>query len=743
MRRKTTQAPVTVRGRVEAVFYAGPRFSAGRLVTPSGEEIQFAGRLFVREHEQVVLRGRWITHPKYGRQFDVEAMEYDLELDTDGLAHYLANHPEIKGIGPVKARLIAERFGRDFDRVLIEQPETVAEAARLPLAAVERLRDEWRKTREVNRAITWLAAFGLTHHQVTSLVKKLGNNVLGLLKSDPYLIVREVRGFGFKRVDKIARKMGTPKEHGTRIRAGLLHCVEESLNDGDCWVEYEELVDRANTLLVMDVLDSRERIEKSLDALIENGSLSCTSWGGRFLVAKPEIRRMEEDLAATLANGKRANPHFDGEDDLQALISHVAPQLNEGQRAAVLTVLKNSISLISGGAGSGKTFTVSAVTDIFEEHDLRVVLAAPTGKAAKRLEQVVGHSASTIHRLLGFNGKTYVRGPEDPIDADVIIIDEVSMVDIPLAWHLFRTIDLERTAVVLVGDHNQLPPVGPGNLLRDLTQSRAVPMVLLDTVVRQAGVLKENSIAVLGGEIRKTSDPEDSGRRAWYVVDQFTDQSDAQRFLLELFENVLDERLSFHLRDDVQVLTPTHKGPLGTRALNAELQRLIQKKLWGVEAPVPKPGRRPKFLVHDKVIQTRNNYELGVMNGAMGKVTHIGRDGSMTIEFDGVPVDIESGSPNLQDLQLAYALTIHKAQGSEFPCAIVVVHKAHSFMHHRNLLYTGVTRARKTAVIIGDLWGMQNCARKRRQDERKTFLSLLLAHPPVEPSRASANSVEL
>jgi len=238
--------------------------------------------------------------------------------------------------------------------------------------------------------------------------------------------------------------------------------VEESLNDGDCWVEYEELVDRANTLLVMDVLDSRERIEKSLDALIEDGSLSCTSWGGRFLVAKPEIRRMEEDLAATLANGKRANPHFDGEDDLQALISHVAPQLNEGQRAAVLTVLENSISLISGGAGSGKTFTVSAVTDIFEEHDLRVVLAAPTGKAAKRLEQVVGHSASTIHRLLGFNGKTYVRGPEDLIDADVIIIDEVSMVDIPLAWHLFRTIDLERTAVFSWETITSCPPWGPG-----------------------------------------------------------------------------------------------------------------------------------------------------------------------------------------------------------------------------------------------------------------------------------------
>jgi len=743
MRRKTTRDQVTIRGRVEAVFYAGPRFSAGRLVTPSGEEIQFAGRLFVREHEPVVLRGRWVTHPKYGRQFDVEAMEYDLELDTDGLAHYLANHPEIKGIGPVKARLIAERFGHDFDHALLEQPESVAEAAKLPLAAVKRLRDEWRKTREVNKAITWLAAFGLTHHQVTSLVKKLGNNVLGMLKADPYLIIREVRGFGFKRVDKIARKMGTPKEHGTRIRAGLLNCVEESLSDGDCWVEYEELVNRANTLLVMDVLDSRERIEKSLDALIEDNSLSCTSWGGRFLVAKPEIRRMEEDLAATLATGKQANPHFDDKGDLRTLISRIAPQLNQGQRDAVYTVLKHSISVISGGAGSGKTFTVSSVTNIFEEHELRVVLAAPTGKAAKRLEQVVGHSASTIHRLLGFNGKTYARGPEDPIDADVIIIDEVSMVDIPLAWHLFRTIDLERTAVVLVGDHNQLPPVGPGNMLRDLTQSRAVPMVLLDTVVRQAGVLKENCIAVLSGEVRKTSEPEDSSRRAWYVVDQFTDQADAQRFLLELFENVLDERLRYDLREDVQVLTPTHKGPLGTKALNTELQRLIQRKLWDVEAPVPKPGRRPKFLLNDKVIQTRNNYDLGVMNGAMGNVIRIDRDGSMAIEFDGVSVDIESGSPNMQDLQLAYALTIHKAQGSEFPCAIVVVHKAHSFMHHRNLLYTGVTRARKTAVVIGDRWGIQNCARKRRQDERKTFLSLLLTPGQAVSQSDPVVSVEL
>lgn len=723
---------MTIRGRIDAVFYAGTRFSAGRLVTSSGDKIQFAGKLYARENEHAVLNGRWITHPKYGRQFEVETMEYDLDLDTDGLANYLANHPDIKGIGPVKARLIAERFGCDFDRIISDEPERVAEVAKLPSQAVHNLRAEWLKTLRTNRAITWLAAYGLTHHQVTTLVKKFGNDALSLLKADPYIIVGEVRGFGFKRVDKIARKMGTAKDDPARIRAGILHCVGVALDQGDCWIEFEELIDQGNTLLVMDVLDSRDRIEKALGVLIDGETLSCSAHGGRFLVARPDIRKMEEDLAALFRHATRPNPHFSNADDIESLVQQIAPQLNDGQRQAAVTAFRHSISLISGGAGSGKTFTISAITGIYAERGLRVVLAAPTGKAAKRLEEVVGHSASTIHRLLGFNGTDYGRGPDNPIEADVIIVDEVSMVDVPLAWRLFQAINLETTAVVLIGDHNQLPPIGPGNLLRDLVQSRVVPAVILDKVVRQAGVLKENSISILNGEVRKTSEPEGPSRRAWYLVDQFTDQWDAQRFLLELFENVLDKRLGFDLISDVQVLTPTHKGPLGTRDLNRELQRLIQCKLWGVEVPVVPAGRRPKLFPHDKVIQTRNNYELGVMNGTVGVVTNVARDGSLVIEFDGMPVEIEAGSPNMQDIQLAYALTIHKAQGSEFPCAVVVVHKAHSFMHHRNLLYTGVTRAKETAVIIGDRWGIASCARKRRQDERKTFLSLLLGQKPEE-----------
>ena len=692
---RKTNSPAKLRGRIERVYYAGPKFSAGRLLTATGEEIQFAGNLFARENQPVVLLGTWATHPKYGRQFKVDAMEHDLDLNPEGLIHYLANHPDIKGIGPAKARLIVEEFGDSFEETLIESPELIASKARISLDAANRLKDEWCKNRSVNAVLAWLSAFGLTHHQVTT------------------------------QVDKIARKLGTPKDHTPRIRAGIQYCMHEALDQGNCWVEYEDLVDQANLLLVMDNLDSRIRIEASLDNLISERLLSCESHAGRFLVALSDILKMEQDIAAIFTKADASNPHFKSTRNLQKLILRQAETLNEKQLEAAHSASQHSISLISGGAGSGKSYTVSVINAVCEECDLEVVLSAPTGKAAKRLEEVSGRTGTTIHRLLGYDGKSFSKDSNNPIDADVLIIDEFSMVDVPLAWHLFNAVDFARTAIVIVGDHNQLPPVGPGNILRDLIHSNAIPTVILDKVVRQAGVLKENSTAILKGEVRKTSDASTQGCRDWYLADQFTDPGAARNFLLDLFEKRLDA-LGFDLIKDVQVLTPTHKGPLGTKSLNEDLQRLIQKRLWNVNVPETQPGRRSPFLKHDKVIQTRNNYDLNVMNGAIGHVVDVLPNGTLLIDFEGVAVEIEKGSPNLQDIQLAYALTIHKTQGSEFPCAVVVVHKAHSFMHHRNLLYTGVTRARKTAIVLGDRWGIRNCAKKCQVDDRKTFLSILL-----------------
>lgn len=452
--------------------------------------------------------------------------------------------------------------------------------------------------------MTYLSRFGLTHHQVTALVERFGSQVVPILERDPYVLMREVAGFGFKRVDKIARMMGTPKDLPSRTRAGIHYCVLDALDDGDCWVEYEELLDRANTLLVMDTLDSREVIEGHLEAMIAEGQLVSQPFE-RLVVADPEIHRMEGELADVLATAHTRSPHAIS--DLDALLDVEGALLNPEQRYAVKNALTYSISLMTGGAGSGKTYAVSTITTIAEQLEKSVVLAAPTGKAAKRLEQVVGHEASTIHRLLGFNGHTYSRDALNPIGADILVVDEVSMVDVPLAWRLFQAVDLKRTAVVLVGDHNQLPPVGPGNLLRDLVKSRAIPTTVLTRIIRQAGVLKENSTAILFGEVRPTADVKNGARRPWYVIDKFTDAGDVQRMLMLLFEEVLQERLGYDLVRDVQVLTPTHRGPLGTVELNIELQRLLQKKLFGFDVPDVEHGHRPRLYPGDKVIQTKND----------------------------------------------------------------------------------------------------------------------------------------
>jgi exodeoxyribonuclease V alpha subunit len=722
----------TLRGRVASVFFSSPAFSAGRIETAPGELHPFAGKLYVRAGEAVVLHGRWDTHPKYGRQFQAESLEYDTRPTVEGLAQYLANHPGMKGVGPARAGRIARKFGEGFEAALRERPGDVARAARVPVEVIENLRDEWERNALVNATFTRLSAFGLTHHQVATLVGKFGNSVAGLLEENPFLLAREIAGFGFKRVDEIARKIGTDKEHPERLRSGLLHCVHERLDAGDCWIEHGDLVEQANTLLILDTMDSRRRIEEALDELVAGGALASASFSGRFLVALPDILKKETEIGAILKKAAGNNPHFGAEDDPGALAFAAAPGLNERQHEAVVAALASAVSLIAGGAGSGKTYSVSAITKIYRDAGRSVVLAAPTGKAAKRMEQVVGIPAQTLHRLLGYNGRAFQRGADQPVEADLLVVDEAGMIDVVLAWHLLQAVDFRRTAVVLVGDHNQLPPVGPGNILRDLIATRIVPTVVLDQIVRQAGALKENCIAVLRGEVRPTASATTGQPRPWYLCNTFTEAEQVRAFLLDLYANHLRERLGFDLLADVQLLTPTHKGPLGTRDLNVALQRLIQKKLFGVDVdPVPE-GRRAKLLPRDKVIQTRNNYELGVMNGAIGSVMSVGpKAGEYTLLFDDKLVEIEPGSGAANDLQLAYALSIHKSQGSEFPCVVAVCHKSHSFMHHRNLLYTAVTRAQRTAILVGDAWGVRNCAQKQEVALRRTFLSILADLEPA------------
>jgi exodeoxyribonuclease V alpha subunit len=528
----------SLHGVVQAIYHAGANFSAGRLRTDDGRFVRFAGKVFVRMNEPVSLRGRWEEHPKYGRQFAADWLEAQVDLDPAGLSNYLANHPEISGIGPVKASLISEAFGSSFDRVIRENPDAVARVAKVPLDMVLNLQRVWTEASSLNGAMTYLAAYGLTHYQTPSLVGKCGNRVIPMLEENPYLLISEVPGFAFKRVDKIARRLGTPKELPARLRAGIEYIVQAAIDDGDCWVEYEDLLDRANELLVLDNLDSRDLIERQLEASIAEDHLVCCPYE-RLVVADPEIRRMEEFLAGVFRTAWGTNPHGNC-----AIAPGRVETLNADQRSAVVNAFQYRLSLLSGGAGSGKTFTVRSVIYACEDLELRYEIAAATGKAAKRIEQPVQRRARTVHRLLGFDGLTFAKGPKDKIDTDFLVIDEVSMVDAPLMYRLFQAIDLDRTSVLLVGDHNQLPPVGPGNVVRDLLQSRAIPTTILTKIIRQAGVLKENSTAILDGIVRPTCDEREGGYRPWYVIDNFTDHQHVRMFLETLFSEVLEERLA-------------------------------------------------------------------------------------------------------------------------------------------------------------------------------------------------------
>jgi len=534
-----------------------------------------------------------------------------------------------------------------------------------------------------------------------------------MLKQDPYLLCGELPGFGFRKIDNIALRMGTPKSLPSRLQAGLVHAVDEALDDGDCWVERDDLIARADKLLILDDLDGRSLIERQLDKLTEKGALVST-WNEPTVIGLPEIEAMETFLADVFRQAHRPNPH-------EPLPDVAASELSCEQRQAVENASRSSISLITGGAGSGKTFTIDAIVRTYERAGMRCALAAPTGKAARRMEQTTGRSAQTIHRLLGFNGRAFAKGRDEKIDADFIVIDEVSMVDVRLAFQLFQAIDFSRTAVLLVGDHNQLPSVGPGNVLRDLVRSGAIPTVVLNQIFRQAGALRQNCAAILSGTVAPTADLGGEKTAPWWVVSSREDGPWIRNALERMFREILSEKLGFDLIRGVQVLTPMHDGPLGTRELNSLLQRVIHENVFGTAITDGDASIR----IEDKVIQTRNDYGLDVMNGSIGFVRDIDSD-RFVVEFDGREVEIPAEAAR-RDLRLAYATSIHKMQGSEFPCAIVIAHKSHARMHYRNLLYTAVTRAQKTAIILGDPWAIQNCAREERASQRNTFLSRLLS----------------
>lgn len=730
-----TSAETTIRGRVSHLFYESATFTAGVLKRDgTNQEAKFSGPFAVSVNDIVSLSGAWKKHAKYGLQFNATGLIQELPMDIAGLEHYLATDPTFKGIGPAKAAKIANAFGAEFDRIIRDEPEKVSKLAGLTIEQVTTIQQAWVQRAEVNTLAAWLGAYGLTHRQITKIVEALGHTAKTILEGNPYELARLLPGIGFIRADEIAQKIGVHKEHPGRISACFDHILRKAESDGHCWLEEDDLLSEAYKTLCLDGLNARQLIAQTLAEEIAADHFYCHDGGGRMVIALPSLAKCELEVIRTLLWHAEINLIATPNKEAYELWSSIidAAGLNDSQRQAAEHARAYQLSLIAGAAGSGKSYTIGTIYRGFVASEQSVALAAPTGKAAKRMEELCQTEALTIHRLLEYHPvEDWRRNAENPLDADVVILDEVSMCDVYLFRRVLDAIDWTKTRLILVGDPNQLPPVGPGNILRDLLNRRVVPTTVLQQVVRQAGVLKDNSTAILRGEIRDTADGECGVLRPWYLLNDCRDEASVLRAL----EAVLVEKLPAMGVDniqDVHILTPMNKGMLGTRELNLFLQRILQQQRFGVDVPEQPANRRPQFHRGDKVMQIRNNYNLDLMNGAIGTVVDIIKEGEamkirevIIFDFDGRDIRIERGSDDLDDIVLAYASTVHKAQGSEFPIIIALVHRSQSFMLYRNLLYTAVTRAKQSVILLGDASGMTRAISKRDAAERKTFFNLV------------------
>jgi exodeoxyribonuclease V alpha subunit len=754
------KASETLTGLIERIYYSSERFAAGQLRLANGDVAPFRAKFSCNEGQHVTFRGAWVTDPKYGRQFDAQSLVYEMDTTSAGLAHWLCSNPAFFGIGPVKSKLIADAFGDNFDQVIRTDPAQVMRVGKLTGEMVNILQREWIAGAEKNGLFTWLSQYELTPTQMNNLYDKYGMDARRILENDPYILCREIRGYGFARTDLIAQKMGTPKMHPGRLRACLNDLVYSITDDGHCWIEARELLRMAEGKLGVDTIEQREQVKAAARDMCAAGELMYETTENITRMAHPAIYRAEKFLLDTFREA-RAHPPADVPTGAQLeYLIDMLPDLQPTQDRALRMALASRICVISGEAGTGKSYLLNAIRRAFHLRGKTVLMCAPTGKAAKRIEQLCNRDAPvndrddhripafTIHRALGYNpfeGKEkWEFNQDNPLDCDVLLVDECGMLDVLLAQHVFEAVDLEKTQVILFGDHQQLPPVGPGNLLRDLLNGDFVPTIILDQIMRQAGVLKENSIAVLRGSVPDTAPGEPGVPRPWYRLHTCETPELVLQSLLHIIEFELPK---IGLADPHfwQVLVPQHGTAIGTQNLNLHLQRLIQRVKFGNELPEIIPdakGRLPraKLCPGDRVIQTRNNYRLGVMNGAQGYVVAIDVDVYPPKDEDhkgkpqrGIEVDWSDGGPaqilgiageDLADIQLAYALTVHKAQGSEYPCAIVICSRTHSFMLSRNLLYTAVTRARQTCVLIGDWLGMRRAVTTVNTQARRTWLGV-------------------
>lgn len=723
----------TISGRIERLFYTRDEWSSGVLRQSDGATVRFAGKVSAPIGEHLSIIGEWQNDPKWGRQFKAHGMSIEIDLSSDGLVRWLAQHPDLRGLGPSRARALVSQYGDSLEASLRDAFEDVRKATRIPAATLQSVRDLLTSRTAIVLASAELSAYGLTYRQIEKLIDKLGVDAVSRLRRNPYSLSSLVPRLTFKQIDEAAKRLPAFNElDPRRLEAGIVAKLREVIyQQGNTWVEYEDILRQTNAYLQFNALGAKVALREALEAMVASGEVVVYIDQHGERVAIPKFADFERTIEARLRLAGELPGLFPLSDADNLLTSldgtHNDILLNPSQRAALLTAATSRASVIAGPAGTGKTSAIAYLVMMARARGLEVRLAALAGKAAKRLEERVGQgqTAQTIHRLLGVQpGVGYTHTSRDPIPADLVVIDEASMIDVPLMHDLLDAVDFERTSIVFIGDPHQLPPIGPGAPFRDLIDAKIIPLATLDRIERSGAELSRAAAAILTGTVVRSFKSEPDTIPIWTHVTQLERADDIVASIRAVYADRLPAFPHLNPLWDVQVLTPQKKGTIGTENLNRVIQSIIQTRFANPSFLSLSDSERvrARFFTGDKVIQTKNNYATGVMNGEIGQVTLV-TSTDVTIEFENdETVVISRESDEFGEIDLAYALTVHKAQGSEYDLVLVVAHTDHFVMLTRELLYTAATRAKKHLVILGNGKGAYTAARTPTARRRRTLL---------------------
>jgi len=718
-----------IQGAVERVVYAAAdgAFTVARLRRPGERDLTtIVGKLVeLKEGEQLRLEGHWSFHKKHGRQFEVEHYEVVTPTSAAGIERYLGSGL-VHGIGPELARRLVRKFGDQTLAVIEGEPKRLLEVDGIGPKRQQQIIDSYGAQKGLRELMVFLSPYGVSPTAGSKIHKRYGSAAVSIVRDNPYRLAADIDGIGFRTADRIARNMGIPADSPKRAAAGILYALQKLGDEGHVAYPQDKLAEAASSMLELPA----EQVEAALRAQIQANAVTCDETLPSAPAYLPPLYAAEVGVARSLgalARTKAAFPPIDAEAALHWVEERVRIELSEGQREAVRRAVASKLTVITGGPGVGKTTIVRCLVEIFRARRLRIALGAPTGRAAKRLAEAAGAEAKTVHRLLEYQPRTheFAVNEKAPLDADVVIIDEASMLDLVLTYHLVRAL-LPQTLLIFVGDVDQLPSVGPGSVLRDLIGSGVAAVVRLTEIFRQAAssLIVTNAHRINSGQMPHLKDPGEAVQRDFFFLDR-EDPEVAADTILDLCARRLPERYGFDPIDDIQVIAPMHKGAVGAQVLNVRLQECLNPR--GAEYTL---GGRT-FRVGDKVMQIRNNYDKDVFNGDLGRVVAVSPDpGQVIVRMD--DRNITYPVPELDEIVPAYAITIHKSQGCEYPAVVVPILTQHFIMLQRNLLYTAVTRAKKLMVLVGTQKAIAIAVRNDRIRERCSHLRERLAERKKE-----------